>query len=83
MNADGRTGQHEYYCDIQPSNITILYRVEWTLTTLLVRDLFLYESGYTTFVDQQQFREATALTEAHLTAKGIDQMGFTVIALYK
>jgi len=78
MNADGRAGQHKYFCDIQPTNSTLLYRVEWSLTTQLVRDLFLYKSSFINVVDTPHFREATALTEAHLTAKGISQLGFTV-----
>jgi len=78
MNADNRSGQHKYFCDIQPTNLTILYRVEWSLTTKLARDLFLHKSSFINFVNTTHFREATALTEAHLTAKGISQLGFTV-----
>jgi len=72
-------GENEYYCDIaniKDTDESLIFRVEWTQSTKLIRDQNLYETSFVRYDDQ--FRESTKLTETHLRNKGVTKLGFTV-----
>lgn len=76
MNDNLLTGEHKYFCDFTPAVSGLLYDVKWTLTTKIASGLPVHHSSYQLF--DQHFREATALTEAHLKNKEVYKLGFTV-----
>jgi len=78
MSDDNRSGKNIYYCNIQPVDASLLYQIEWTLTSKLSRDRFLHVSRFMKYEHETAFQLATALTEDHLLASGVNKIGYTV-----
>ena len=72
-------GDHYYTCDftITPEDKSLLYYVEWKLHDGWSGTKMLF-SAIETRDDENAFTQATTLLSAHLKAKGVEKMGFTV-----
>jgi len=81
MQDNGRTGQNIYYCDLTSSpqlNETLLYKVEWWLTTSRRQGVLLKQTNFTAFTNVTDFNYITRLTESDLIANDVIYVGYTV-----
>lgn len=77
MNPD-KKGENIYFCDIQFSDMPLLFQIEWSLSSKLSRDRILRLSDFVEYDTQATFRDLTALRELDLRANDVTKMGYTV-----
>ena len=78
MATDNKTGENIYYCDIQPQDASLFYKIEWTLTTKLSKYLLVRQSEFIKYDSKEWFRSLTALREQNLIDIGENKIGYTV-----
>jgi len=72
-------GENIYYCDIRPlSGQSLLYQIEWSLTSKLSIDQLLRISEFVEYTTPTSFRNITALREQNLLDINVTKIGYTV-----
>jgi len=81
MHENKQTGDSNYICNFSSVhfNSTLMYKVEWLLTSMWTRDIRLKASGFSTFTNEADFNSVMSLKESDLVACGVSQNDFTVV----
>ena len=71
-------GENIYFCDLESYTESLLYQIEWTLTTLSSEVKTLQQSDFIKYESKEAFLLATSLREQHLRDNNITKFGYTV-----
>ena len=75
ITADIIMNENIYFCDIQFGNLSMLFQIEWVLSSKLSR---LRVSDFIEYDTQEAFRNVTALRERDLLDNNVTEIGYTV-----
>jgi len=71
-------GENIYFCDVKSYTESLLYQIEWTLSTVPSDAKIVHQSDFIQYESKEAFRLATSLREQHLRDNNITKIGYTV-----